>query len=115
MKSMDEDWEEMAKKGWKKIVESYTPPTLSLDWSFMNTLPAEELSRTYGWYQCLLDLKAAEIYKHSGLDFIIQLKEQLDLDMDEKLTNDELLTDLDKISPGIKQWANDLENGRVTY
>lgn len=40
-------------------------------------LPPDEFARTYGWYQNLLNLLAANLYEEYGLDFLRMVRARL--------------------------------------
>lgn len=96
---------------WTEVVESRTPAALSLDWSFMNDLPPRERVRTYGWYQNMLNLRAAELYEEHGLDFLRTLKSELEWEEMEGWTTASLLMSLEEIAPGFQRWAESLGAG----
>lgn len=107
----DVTWAEAAIAEWVEELRRFTPPVLSLDWSFMNDLPPPVLSETYGWYQFLLNLRAAELYDEHGLDFLSLLKEELSWEEAGDWTSESLLSDLEAIAPGFDAWVADLEGG----
>jgi hypothetical protein len=109
--SFDRQWTESARKDWIARVEGYTPPKLSLDWSFMRTLPAAELAQTYGWYQNALNLRVADIYGEHGLAFLRTLKETLPFRTMDTWTTESLLGYLEQIAPGFQRWADRLQKG----
>jgi hypothetical protein len=77
----------------------------------MRTLPAHELSKTYGWYQRVLNLRVAEVYAGRALVFLQELKEKLPLrDMD-TWTTESLLGHLEQIAPGFQRWADRFQKG----
>jgi len=104
----DSAWAKAAEVAWLGEVGGYTPSVLSLDWSFMNALPGNELARTYGWYQFMLNLRAAEIYDEHGLDFLRTLKEQLPWQDTGDWNTAILLPRLEEIAPGFKAWEESL-------
>ena len=109
--SFDRQWAESARKDWIARVEGYTPRKLSLDWSFIRTLPADELAQTYAWYQYLLNLRAADIYPKHGLGFLRALKEKLPFHSMSTWTTESLLADLERITPGFQRWADEFQKG----
>jgi hypothetical protein len=104
----DSVWAEAAQAAWLDEVESYTPAVLSLDWSFMNDLPGNELARTYGWYQVMLNLRVAEIYNGNGLDFLQSMKEHLPWDEASDWNTTILLALIEEIEPGFEAWEESL-------
>lgn len=108
--SVQPEWAEAAKGMWRAVVEGYTPSTLSLEWSFMNDLPPQELARTYAWYQNLLNLRAAALFEVHGLDLLRSLKDGLAWESTASWTTPSLLNALEHVAPGFQDWANDLTN-----
>ncbi len=106
--SSDSAWVEAAREEWLVEVRDYTPRVLSLDWSFMNSLPGIELSRTYAWYQFILNLRAVEIYEQHGLGFLRALKDKLPWHDSDDWTTASLLPLLEEIAPGFEAWAESL-------
>jgi hypothetical protein len=76
----------------------------------MNNLPPQELGPTYGWYQIMLNLKAAELYEKYGLDFLRTLKERLPWQDSENWSTESLLSLLEDISPGFVEWSKSIES-----
>ena len=109
--STDPEWAAASKQMWSDVIKSREPAVLSLEWGFMNDLPPRERARTYGWYQNLLNLRAAELYEEYGLDFLRMAKERLAWDQAGDWTTKTLLVSLQEIAPGFEAWARDLENG----
>ncbi len=107
----DPQWAQAARKEWQIQVNGYTPSELSLDWSFMNDLPPNELAKTYGWYQFMLNLRVADIYDQHGLEFLRSLKGSLPWDGQDDWTTESLLTQLEQIAPGFQGWADELQGG----
>lgn len=93
---------------WWDVVDGYTPAVVSLDWSFMNDLPPQELARTYAWYQNLLKLRAAALYDAHGLDLLPSLRAHLDWENSATWTSASLLKALDDLTPGFEAWSTDL-------
>ena len=110
-RSTDPQWTESARKDWTASVEGYTPRVLSLDWSFMRSLPGPELAQTYGWYQVVLNLRVVEIYAEHGLAFLRRLKETLPVDTPDNWTTESLLDRLERIAPGFQGWADKFKRG----
>ena len=110
LRSSEPQWAEAAKEMWKDVVAGYTPSKLTLDWSFMNDLPPQELARTYAWYQNLLNLRAAALYEAHGIALLGLLKERLDWGTVASWKSPSLLKELDAIAPGFEAWATDLTN-----
>ena len=108
IRASDPAWAESAPEAWLEEVQSYTPSVLSLDWSFMSTLSGGELARTYGWYQFMLNLRAAEIYDQEGLGFLRSLKEHLQWHESATWTTASLLPLLETMAPGFHAWEENL-------
>lgn len=111
VRSTDPAWAQAGKEMWAGVVESRTPAVLSLDWSFMNDLPPRERVRTYGWYQNMLNLRAAELHDEHGLDFLRTLKGELSWEEMSDWTTASLLVSLEEIAPGFMLWADSLGTG----
>ena len=109
--SKDPQWLDSAQKIWTLSVKKFTPRVLSLDWSFMRSLPGPELGQTYAWYQLFLNLRAAELFAEHGQNFLVKLKAGLPLNELSNWTTDLLLSHLELIAPGFRKWANNLESG----
>jgi hypothetical protein len=105
MSSTDPGWTDVARQFWRAEVTGYTPRVVSLDWSFMRSLPGPELGRTYGWYQVVLNLRAADTYSEHGVAFLRQLRTTLPLDSLNHWTTELLLARLDAVAPGFQKWA----------
>ncbi len=61
----------------------------------------------YGWYQLQFKKRAEEVYKVQGLAFLDRVREAFP-PTDKRLTLEETLARLEKISPGFVKWAADL-------
>lgn len=109
--STDPQWTASARENWTAGVKRYTPRVLSLDWSFMRSLPGPELARTYGWYQLALNLRVADVYAEHGLGFLRRLKDALPLDSLGTSTTEGLLPRLERIAPGFQRWVDSLQSG----
>ena len=105
MSAADPTWPESARRFWSAELAAYRPRVVSLDWSFMRSLPGPELGRTYAWYQVLLNLRAAETYSEVGIAFLRQLRAALPLDSLDHWTTVLLLARLDEVAPGFKKWG----------
>lgn len=104
-RSLDGPWTDVARREWAASVKDYTPRLLSLDWSFMKSLPGSELARTYAWYQLALNLRVADVHAEHEVAFLKMLKENLPLDTIDMWTTASLLARLEKIAPGFKDWS----------
>ena len=109
----DPEWASADRRKWQSVVDGFTPPVLSLDWSFMNDLPPDELARVYGWYQNLLNLRAAELHEEHGLGFLRALRRELDWQASDDWTTESLLPSLEAVAPGFEAWAGDLRGARA--
>jgi hypothetical protein len=105
----DKDWAGAVKKLWKENLKAYTPTNFSLNWSFMNELPPQELGPTYGWYQVMLNLKAAELYEKYGLDLLHTLKKDLVWHDSKNWTTASILPQLENKFPGFIKWSENIE------
>lgn len=108
--SADTAWATGAKKMWRENLKAYTPEKFTLNWSFMNDLPPQELGPTYAWYQVMLNLRAAELYEKYGVGFLQTLKEKLPWQEVEKWDTKTLLPLLETIYPGFKKWSENIES-----
>jgi hypothetical protein len=109
--SWDPPWAETMRGEWAANVAGFSPRERSLDWRCMGSLPPAELGRTYGWYQNLLNVRAAEIHDGHGVAFLPALKEGLSWADLEHWETGSLLPHLDAVSPGFEAWADRLESG----
>ncbi len=108
--STDTTWATEAKKMWRENLKTYTPGKFTLDWSFMNDLSPQELGPTYGWYQVMLNLKAAELYEKYGVGLLQTLKAELPWQEVENWNTKTLLPLLENIYPGFKKWSETIES-----
>jgi hypothetical protein len=102
--TVDAAWAADAREEWAATVEGFKPQTLSLDWSFMNELNGAELARTYGWYQTILNLRAAELFDVHGIGLPRTLK-GMPWDEAQDWTTASVLESLDYTAPGLAAWA----------
>jgi hypothetical protein len=72
----------------------------------------QEYPANYGWYQLALDQRVIEIYTQSGVEYLQEVRNQFP-EGAPTLDNAQLLNKLEKISPGWKAWAAQLEAGNV--
>lgn len=105
MSTTDPAWCDSARSFWRGELAGYSPRVVSLDWSFMNSLPGPELGRTYGWYQMLLNLRAADTYAEHRIAFLRRLQTTLPVDSLDHWSTDLLLARLEAIAPGFREWA----------
>ncbi len=108
-------WSDSLLREWPATLTKYTPPELSLDWRFMRSLPPEEMSRSYGWYQIMLNVEVARVYEEQGVGFLRAVRERLDWDVVDSWTTPALLARLEKIAPGFQEWADRLRAGDLTW
>lgn len=108
LQASDPAWARAARAAWLDEVGGHAPAVLSLDWSFMNDLPGDELARTYAWYQFVLNLRAAEIHDDHGLEFLRALKGRLPWQEADDWTTAGLLPRLEAIAPGFESWEASL-------
>jgi len=107
----DPEWASAARAEWVREIEGFTPKVLSLDWRFMRTLPGPELSRTYGWYQIVLNHRAAEVYERHGIEWLTGLKSSLSWPDAADWTPEILLQQLDTAAPDLAAWARHFGSG----
>jgi hypothetical protein len=107
----DPDWARTARDEWQQVVDEFTPPIVSLDWSHFRDLPPEEFARTYAWYQNLLNLRAAALYEEHGLEFLHRVRDRLDWQNAANWTTNELVPILNEVAPGFQAWASAMERG----
>jgi hypothetical protein len=94
------------------IVHGFKPSSLSLD-DFNRLGLLKGGPETYGWFQSHFNLGVtALIEQKKDADWFGELR-AAGLDKDSRsLTTSELLARLDRITPGIKQWAEKLQSGQ---
>ena len=63
----------------------------------------------YGWYQGKFVEKGAQIYDTQKLSFLADVKKAFPAEEKEKVSEETTLERLEKISPGITQWSNNLK------
>lgn len=110
--SSDPEWAAAARGEWSSQLERYTPPVLSLDWRFMNSLPGREMAQAYGWYQFLLNLRAAELYDRHGVGLLRGLKERLAWNDAQSWSDETVLAVMDGLDPEFARWARNFGNGQ---
>jgi hypothetical protein len=109
----DSAWAQSVRQRSRRGVERFTPSTRSLDWSFMRELSGPEAADTYGWYQYMLNLRAADLYAEYGQMLLPRLRAELSIDALDRWTTKSLLDELDRIAPGFHAWVGDLERGSL--
>lgn len=84
-------------------VEAYRPEFRSLDLfeKRYDDMPQE----TYGWFQGMFHTRLAEVYANRGLEFLKDLRAAGLVAGAQYDTASELITRLEKISPGFQRWA----------
>jgi hypothetical protein len=70
----------------------------------MDELNGAELARTYGWYQTILNLRAAELFDVHGIGLPRTL-ESMPWDEVEDWTTESVLESLETMAPGLVRWA----------
>jgi hypothetical protein len=66
----------------------------------------------YAWYHAQFTRRAAKIYQSHGLEFVTQVKAAFPFGEKGPLPVDEVLARLDKIAPGVAQWAASLSQAK---
>jgi hypothetical protein len=79
----------------------------------MRELSGPEAADTYGWYQYMLNLRAADLYAEYGQMLLPRLRAELSIDALDRWTTKSLLDELDRIAPGFHAWVGDLERGSL--
>ena len=79
-----------------------------LDAYYDGYLTSPQGANTLGWYQNAFNLRAAELYEEMGPDFIRRVRSALPWARFENWTTDELLEELEEISPGFIAWADEM-------
>jgi len=72
----------------------------------------EKYPGNYGWYQLALDQRVIEVYAPSGVEYLREIRKEFPSGV-QPLDSAQLLTKLERISPGWKAWAAHLEAGNV--
>lgn len=111
LSSFDPRWLDFAREDWAGHVDAYAPRIRSLDWTFMRALPPDELAPTYGWYQNVLNLRAADVHAEHSLGFLRMLREELPVHAMDAWTTESLLEQLERLAPGFQEWADALQEG----
>lgn len=109
----DASWAQTYREWSSRFFEEFTPSVLSLDWSFMSELAGPDMADTYGWYQDLLTLRAADLHAEHDGKFLPALKAELDIDSMDSWDSEYLVGELDRVAPGFRQWVSDLEDGSI--
>ncbi|HEX6134812.1 MAG TPA: hypothetical protein VFZ24_12665 [Longimicrobiales bacterium] len=104
----DPTWAAASRHDWQRVVDGFTPRKVSLDWTFMLDLPPDELARTYGWYQMLLNLRVAELHDEHGLDLLRRLRRELPWAESDQWTTESILPLVERAAPGFRAWADAL-------
>jgi hypothetical protein len=77
----------------------------------MRELPRSVVADTYGWYQYALNLRAADLHFEYGGTFLPALKADLTMDAMDDWTTESVLSELERIAPGFRNWVSELEQG----
>ena len=72
----------------------------------------QEYPGNYGWYQLALDQRVIEIFAQSGVAYLREVRKEFPAGAS-KLSSAQLLDKLERMSPGWKAWAAQLEAGHV--
>jgi hypothetical protein len=91
----------------------YPHPHTSLDYfeSHYDELSAKE-PQNYGWYECALDQRVLAIYRKEGLGLLPKIKAAFPPGGPQR-TSAQVLDTLERIDPGWKQWASEMEADRA--
>lgn len=87
-------------------VEGITPIHASLE--KFETFQSREHPPTETWYNSVFTLKAAEVYERRGLAFLKDVREAFLGEKYGSITNEAILSRLEKIQPGYIKWAQAL-------
>lgn len=87
-------------------VEGITPIHASLE--KFETFQSREHPPTETWYNAAFTLKAAEVYEKRGLAFLKDVRDAFSGETYGSITNEAILSRLEKIHPGYIKWARDL-------
>lgn len=96
---------------WADFAAGFTPPVVSLDWTFMQDLAPLEYGQTYAWYQVVLNLHAADIFRAEGLDFLRRVRDEMSWDASGEWTTRSVLASVNGFAPGFGAWAEAIQNG----
>lgn len=66
------------------------------------------------WYHHQFESRVVEVYAKQGLDFLPKVKAAFPAGMKDNLSNPEVLSRLERISPGFQDWAAALANKQKT-
>lgn len=109
VRATDAEWARAAREEWAREVASFSPPSVSLDWSHFRELSPMEFARTYAWYQNVLNLQAMALYEDHGVDLLLRLRDGLDWSHAANWSTETLLPVLDSLAPGFQSWASTLD------
>jgi hypothetical protein len=98
---------------WTVEIDSSPHPFKKLD-DFENKYEQlqQQYPGNYGWYQLALDQRVIEIYAQRGVEYLRAVKEGFPTGAP-SLDSAQLMDKLERISPGWKAWAAQLEAGKV--
>jgi hypothetical protein len=107
--AVDPEWAAAAKREWQGQVDAFEPTVRSLDWTYMSQLSGPAVAQEYGWYQFLLNLRAAELHERHGVALMRELRGTLDWANAELWTAASLLQRLEGTVPSLVAWARSFE------
>lgn len=103
--AVDPQWAQAARDEWRGQVDGFEPTVRSLDWSYMYELSGPAVAQEYGWYQFLLNLRAADVHDRHGIGLLRQLEAVLDWTEADTWTSASLLQALETTVPDLVEWA----------
>jgi hypothetical protein len=65
------------------------------------------------WYHHQFESRVVEVYAQQGLDFLVKVKATFPADAKDNLSSAEVLSKLERISPGFEAWASALANKQM--
>jgi len=78
------------------------------DAEYYGYLGSPEGTPNYSWYQAVFAERAAVVYDDLGIDFVAQVRDELAAMEPASWTNESVLEALEKLAPGSRAWAEEL-------